>query len=122
MISGSRTALTADYAKFKAILDSYEITEILHGGANGYDYFAQRYATEKGLPTKVITPNYATFGAKFAPLQRNIELVKLAEKVICFYNADYPTRTKGTHHTAKTAAKMGKLELEVWKLTETSLF
>lgn len=121
MISGSRTATNSDYATLKTELDKLTISEILHGGAVGFDALSERYATENRIPTKVIRPDYGKHGGKLAPLMRNLELVQLSDFVICFYSCVAPERTNGTCHTAKTAAKARKLLKEVWT-RENSVF
>ena len=75
------------------------------------DTLADRYATENQLPKTVIKPDYKNRG-KYAPLIRNTELVKLADKVICVYSADR-IRKGGTGDTYKKATKAGKLAAEL---------
>lgn len=123
MISGSRTATTADYEQIKNVLDALGPATILHGGAIGADQLAQRYANEKQIPVQVIKPDYLKY-KKLAPIMRNQELVNAADAVVCFYACAYPERTNGTQHAAKYAAKNGKLKGEYWLKPheQTSLF
>ena len=113
LITGSRQATTeSDYQRLKSAIEKHapQATLILHGGANGADQLAQRYAEEKGLPTQVIKPNYQQHPPKVAPLIRNTQLVSAADQVIAFYKT---SKKGGTLDTAQKAAKQGKLLLEI---------
>ena len=82
-----------------------KITILLHGGAKGADTFAQKWAEENKVPTKVIKPDYEKYNGKAAPLIRNKELVKLADCTLALYKKD---RTGGTWYTSQETIKAGK--------------
>jgi len=112
MISGSRKLNDNNtYTQLEKALEHLTPTLILHGGAKGVDTLAAQYATKHNLPQTVIKPDY-TKGGKYAPLMRNTELVKLADKVICVYAAD-KIRQGGTGDTYRKAMKAGKLAAEL---------
>lgn len=112
MISGSRKLSDNNtYTQLEKALNTLAPTHILHGGAIGVDTLAARYAKQHKLPQTVIKPDYTKAG-KYAPLLRNTELVKLADKVICVYAADR-IRKGGTGDTYKKASKAGKLAAEL---------
>ena len=112
LISGSRKLNDNNtYTQLEKVLDKMTPTTILHGGAKGVDSLAARYAELKNLPQTVIKPDYAK-GGKHAPLMRNTELVKLADKVVCVYAADR-IRKGGTGDTYRKATKAGKLAAEL---------
>lgn len=119
MITGSRKITS--YEAIKSELNQIEgITILLHGGAKGADTLAERWAKENQIPTKIIRPDYAKFGGRYAPLERNKKLVSEAEKVIAFYNK---TKTGGTAHAANEARKQSKLMKEIiLNQTQKSLF
>lgn len=120
MISGSREATTQkDREKLMAEIAKYNPTHILHGGAKGADMIAHHYAQINKLPETIKLPNYGTHG-KNAPHLRNDELIQLADKVICYYATNYPTKTPGTASVAEKAKKAGKLLAEVWRSRETA--
>ncbi len=85
--------------------EGQKITMLLHGGAKGADTLAENWAKENGIKTHVIKPNYEEHG-KAAPLIRNKELVKLANKTLALYTTE--KRTGGTGHTATETIKAGK--------------
>jgi len=112
LISGSRKLSdNKTYTQIEKALNHLAPTEILHGGAKGVDTLAARYANLKKLPQTVIKPDY-TKGGKYAPLMRNTELVKMADKVVCVYAADR-IRKGGTGDTYRKAMKAGKLAAEL---------
>ena len=49
-------------------------SEIVSGGAAGADALAERFALERGLPLRIIRPDYKTYDKK-APLIRNSQIV-----------------------------------------------
>jgi len=104
-VIGSRTIKT-DISKY---LPS-GVTEIITGGAEGVDRFAERYADSRGISKHVIRPDYDRHG-KAAPLVRNKRIVNLADMVIAFWDGDSP----GTAFTIKYARKMKK-PLKIMKL------
>ena len=65
-VIGSRGIDHADLSRYIP----EEATMLISGGAMGVDTLAETYAAEKGLPIKVIKPQYELFG-KRAPLLRN---------------------------------------------------
>lgn len=112
LISGARSLSdNKTYTELEKALKNLNPTTILHGGAKGVDTLAAQYATQNKLPQTVIKPDY-TKGGKYAPLLRNTELVKQADKVICIYAADR-IRKGGTGDTYKKAMKAGKLAAEL---------
>jgi hypothetical protein len=112
LISGSRKLRDNNtYTQMEKVLNTLSPTKILHGGAKGVDTLAARYANQNNLPQTVIKPNYNK-GGRNAPLMRNTELVKRADKVICIYSADR-IRKGGTGDTYRKAMKAGKLAAEL---------
>ncbi|MCC2545486.1 DUF2493 domain-containing protein [Hymenobacter sp. BT175] len=84
-----------DYAKLVATLDrligsgSLPLTALLTGSARS---LAVRYAQERNLPCRVITPNYARYGSG-APQARNRALVDASAGLLAFH--DGQSRTTG---------------------------
>jgi hypothetical protein len=112
LISGSRSLSdNTTYTELEKVLSTLAPTQILHGGAKGVDTLAGLYATHKNLPQTVLKPDYAK-GGKYAPLMRNTELVKMADKVVCVYAADR-IRKGGTGDAYQKAMKAGKLAAEL---------
>lgn len=73
---------------------------IISGGAIGADTLAVDYAKQKRIPWRVIKPDYARYGKKFAPVKRNEEIVLMSDEVIAFWDG----KTTGT----KTALDYAK--------------
>lgn len=122
LISGTRKATHKnDYEKLKSAIETHypNVTQILHGGAMGVDTLAGIYAAEKGLPTKVIKPDYKKHAGKIAPLVRNTKLVELADVVLCYY---LETKTGGTADTARKTRTAKKPLIEVLETNSPTLF
>jgi hypothetical protein len=99
-IIGSRTA--TDYEKLKQGLEGLHITEVLTGGAQGADQFAERYAREHGLPCTVMIADWSRHGIKAGPI-RNGELVAAADQVVAYWDGE----SRGTADTIRKARRAG---------------
>ena len=99
LVCGSRTVLNYEIVE-KAILP-YNPTMIIHGGATGTDFLAERYAERRQIPTLVFKPDYAL--GKHAPLIRNRQMVDISDTVLAIWDG----RSRGTMHTVNYAREKG---------------
>lgn len=99
LIAGSREITDFDLSKH---IES-DVDVILSGGAKGIDALAEEYADKKRLSKIIIRPKYELYG-KGAPLKRNEELVKMADRILVIWDG----KSKGTEHTIKLAEKLNK--------------
>jgi hypothetical protein len=76
---------------------------VISGAALGPDKLAVQAAKQRGLKTKEVEANWARFG-KAAGQVRNPELVKLADKIIAFWDG----KSAGTQRTIQLARRAGK--------------
>ena len=86
-VIGSRGIADIDLAQYIPV----GTTEIISGGAKGVDTLAREYALQNGLKFREILPDYPRYG-RGAPLQRNKEIVELADSVIALWDGT----SKGT--------------------------
>ena len=100
-VIGSRSFNNYDFLEEN--LDTFDITEIVSGGAKGADSLAERYAKENDLPMKIFPPDWETHG-KQAAFIRNKEIIDYAEIVIAFWDG----KSTGTKHSIDIANKQGK--------------
>lgn len=98
-----------DWKKFSEHLDHWiekngkpEI--IVSGGAKGADSLAEKYASEKSIPTEIYKPDYSTYGSK-APLIRNDKIVEACTHMLAFPS----NQGSGTQYTISKAEKLKKL-------------
>lgn len=105
-IVGSRSV--TNYTKIVEILNSYAITSIVSGGANGVDKLAEQYAAENQLPITLFIPDWKLHG-RGAGIIRNKQIVSDADRVIAFWD----NKSKGTLNSINTAKKLGK-PVDVW--------
>lgn len=101
-ITGARKT-SLRYEQFTKILDRYRITSIVHGGAQGVDEFAQRYAEEHDIPVLVIKPEYSRYGI-YAPLLRNKTIVEKSDLLLAFPSE----HSRGTLYTINYAKRINK--------------
>ena len=99
-VVGSRSIKSIDLDQYLA--DEHP-SEIISGGAIGIDTLAAQWAKERGIPTTVFLPDYRRYGSR-APLVRNEQIVKAADKVIALWDG----KSTGTMHTVKTARQNDK--------------
>lgn len=84
-------------------LDADNYSEVVSGGANGVDTLAERWAKRHGLEFVAFLPQYEVYGGKYAPLQRDKDMVDFCDEVAAFWDG----RSKGTEFTVKYAAELG---------------
>ena len=87
-------------------LDPYipeDVEEIVSGGASGVDFCAAQYAKSRKIKLTEFLPQYERYG-RAAPIVRNKEIVKYADKVLVFWNGS----SKGARSVIQYAQKLGK--------------
>lgn len=100
LICGSRTI---DNINLDRYLNPNNYSEVVSGGANGVDTLAEQWAKRNGLEFCAYLPNYKVFGSKYAPIERDKEMVHAADVVVVFWDG----KSKGTLFTCQYANKMG---------------
>jgi len=81
------------------VLDSYDVSLLVSGGAKGVDSIAYDYAKARGIPRLVVKPDYERFPGWAAPIIRNQVIVDYADLVIVFWDG----KSKGAHNVIKRA-------------------
>lgn len=92
-----------NYEKLKSVLQRYEITEVISGGAVGADALAKKYAQEFNINLTEFIPDWKTYG-RGAGVIRNKEIVMQADKVIAFWDGV----SNGAKMTISFAKKLDK--------------
>lgn len=95
-VVGNRTGWAKDYVcnKLEELLD-IEKDEIISGGAEGVDTFAQEFAKLKGMKITILYPDLN----KPSPdryYDRNQNIVDSADKIIAFQNNPHRSGTQST--------------------------
>ena len=108
LIAGSRQINDFDFTEYI----SDDVDTILSGGAKGIDTLAEAFADKHRFSKIILRPQYKTYG-KAAPLKRNEDLIKMADKILVIWDGN----SKGTKYTINYAKKLNK-DLQiiiVWK-------
>ena len=79
------------------------VTEIVSGGARGFDSCARAYAQKHGIPLKEFLPDYQKF-RRGAPLKRNLQIIAYADAVLAFWDGS----SRGTKYVIDNCRKMNK--------------
>ncbi|MDY0270797.1 DUF2493 domain-containing protein [Trichloromonas sp.] len=99
-VVGSRTF--NNYQLLKTKLDEIHqetpITLVVSGGAKGADSFAERWARENNIETKIYYPDWKLYGKK-AGFVRNRDIVTNSDKMVAFWD----NMSKGTLHSINIA-------------------
>ena len=103
LIAGSRKIEDFDISKYV----TNEVDIILSGGAKGIDTIAEEFADKNKLSKIILRPKYNIYG-KAAPIKRNEELIKMADKVLVVWDGV----SKGTKYTIDYTKKLNK-DIEV---------
>ena len=106
LIAGSRSITDFDLAKY---IDE-DVDVLLSGGAKGIDALAEEFADKNRLSKIILRPKYKIYG-KGAPIKRNEELVKMADKILAVWDG----KSKGTEHTIELAKKLDK-DIKILKI------
>lgn len=89
--------------------DSYNISEVISGGANGADKMGANFAKEYGIKLTEFLPDWNLYG-KSAGFIRNAEIIKNSDMVLAFWNSV----SKGTAHSLKLAKEQKKPTLIIY--------
>lgn len=100
LICGSRTI---DNINLDWYLNPNDYSEVISGGANGVDTLAEQWAKRNSLEFCAYLPNYEAFGGRYAPIERDKEMVHAADVVVAFWDG----KSKGTLFTYNYAKELG---------------
>jgi hypothetical protein len=114
-IVGIRNVKKEYYLELKKELDRYKdnITQIVSGGAKGIDSMAAKYARENNIPLIEYYPRYDKFPGKYAPIERNKDIIKQSNIVIAFWDGE----GRGTKNSIELSIK-NKKELKIIDVPE----
>lgn len=100
LICGSRSikCLNLDW-----YLNAEDYSEVISGGATGIDTLAEQWAKRNCLEFCAYLPQYEVYGGKYAPIERDKDMVNAADKVVAFWDG----QSKGTLFTIRYAKGMG---------------
>lgn len=105
-VIGSRTIGTVDFAgsldKLVGIINQ-KPTEVISGGAKGYDTLAALWAQARHIKLTDYKPDYKKNG-RGAPFIRNRRMVDEADLVVAFWDGE----SRGTKYTIDYARKQDK--------------
>lgn len=93
-----------DYDLVIKILDEYEISLIVSGGARGADALAERYADDNFIETLIFPADWKKYG-KRAGFIRNKDIVDNSDFVVAFWDG----KSRGTKSSIDLATKAGKI-------------
>ena len=98
-ICGSRSI---NYLNLDLYLDKDNIGQIISGGANGVDTLAEKWAKKNNIEFLAFLPQYEVYGGKYAPIERDKDMVAASDKVVAFWDG----KSAGTKFTIEYAAKL----------------
>lgn len=116
IIAGSRPPQTKHFEAHKkwhikhafylldAITDSgFEISRVVSGGANGWDWLGEAWAKKNGIPVTIVPADWNQFG-KSAGYKRNVEMSLIADAAII----GIVNQSKGSGHMKDIMQKASK--------------
>lgn len=99
IIAGSRSITSYEAVRKAIAASSFEITEVVSGGARGVDRLGERWADENDIPITQFIPDWNI--GKQAGYLRNIEMADYADALIAVYDG----ASKGTQHMIDIATR-----------------
>ena len=91
------------FEEFSQIINDYNPTHIVSGGAKGIDTFAENYAKLNNIPFTIFPPEYNKYG-RIATFIRNQQIVDASDMIIAFPTKD----SKGTIDTIRRIKRSNK--------------
>ena len=91
------------FEEFSQIINDYNPTHIVSGGAKGIDTFAENYAKLNNIPFMIFPPEYSKYG-RIANFVRNQQIVDASDMIIAFPTKD----SKGTIDTIRRTKRSNK--------------
>lgn len=91
-----------------SVLEKYEVTEVVSGGAHGADTLGEQWAKAHGIPTRVFLADWNRFG-KSAGIRRNHDIIAGCDLCVAFWDG----ASRGTAHSLGLARDAGKRILVV---------
>lgn len=92
-----------DYGRLKAVLDGFNVTTIVSGGAKGADLLGERYADENNLEKLIFLPDWGTHG-RAAGFVRNQDIIDNADMVVACWDG----KSRGTRDSMKKTHQQKK--------------
>jgi YspA, cpYpsA-related SLOG family len=114
LVTGSRSI--KDASAVAAVLDAlpFTVAKLVHGGAIGVDTLAGRWAASKGIPVKIVRPDFRAWPvARYrykAYGVRDREMVDMADEVVAIWDG-YSSGTKLTFEYAETQQKLHAVKI-----------
>ncbi len=98
------------FEEFSKIINDYNPTHIVSGGAKGIDTFAENYAKLNNISFTIFPPEYNKYG-RIATFIRNQQIVDASDMIIAFPSKD----SKGTIDTIRRTKRSNK-SLKVYQI------
>lgn len=92
-----------DYELMVQVLNKFDYTKIISGGARGADILAERYCKEHNIDNIIYRPNWDMYG-KLSGYERNVFIIHEADEVVAFWDGKSP----GTKHCIELAIQKQK--------------
>ena len=108
------TAMIEAVAIISNVIERYDITHFVSGGAAGPDKWGEATAAGYGISSTIYKPNWDKYG-KSAGMRRNVDIINDSDIVLIFWDG----KSKGTSHDIMLARKAEKqYALYIWTKTE----
>jgi len=91
--------------------ETYGVSELVHGGANGADSIAGLWAESKNIPVQVFFPEWDRYGKRAGPL-RNLIMLKTQPNILIAFPGG-----KGTSHMVRNARSQGVKVMKIEQQT-----
>jgi len=102
IVAGSRDVVNTSNVFNRLSLSTFDITEVVCGGARGVDSIGRQWAKEAGIPVKMFPAYWDKYG-KSAGYRRNVDMAKYADALIAIWDGE----SRGTKHMIDIANEKG---------------
>jgi len=113
-LKDNAAAMLGAVAIISNIIEKYDITHFVSGGAAGPDKWGEATATGYAILSTIYKPDWDKYG-KSAGIRRNVDIINDSDLVLIFWDG----KSKGTSHDIMLARKCKKqYALYIWSKTE----
>lgn len=113
-LKDNAAAMIEAIAIISRIIEKYDITCFVSGGAQGPDKWGEATAAGYGISRTIYKPEWEKYG-KSAGIRRNLDIINDSDIVLIFWDG----KSKGTSHDIMLARKCEKqYALYIWAKTD----
>ena len=99
------------------IIDRYQFTTLISGGAKGVDSIAEEYAATNNKDIIIHRPDYSLYGSPMAQFIRNSKIIEESNMVLAIHDG----KSTGTQDSMNKTLALRRA-MDVWLVTKNIMY